>query len=104
MTEIKSYAKPPQKVEMVLEAVMILKQSEPTWTEAKRQLGSQYFLDELRNFDKNHISDKTLKKIATYTTNPEFEPEKVGIVSLAAKSLAMWVIAIEKYGHVWKYV
>ncbi|PRD27419.1 UNVERIFIED_CONTAM: Dnah2 [Trichonephila clavipes] len=36
--EIKSYAKPPVIVEMVLEAVMILRNSEPSWAEAKRQL------------------------------------------------------------------
>lgn len=45
-----------------------------------------------------------MKKIATFTENEEFEPEKVGIVSLAAKSLCMWVIAIEKYGKVWRVV
>ena len=45
-----------------------------------------------------------MKKIATYTALEDFEPEKVGIVSLAAKSLCMWVIAIEKYGKVWRVV
>ncbi|XP_017772772.1 PREDICTED: dynein heavy chain 2, axonemal [Nicrophorus vespilloides] len=104
ISEMKSYSKPPQKVEMVMEAVMILKQLEPTWTEAKRQLGEQKFLDDLREFDKNHISEKTLKKINVYTTNDEFVPDKIGVVSLAAKSLCMWVIAIEKYAKVWKYV
>ena len=39
LQEIKSYTKPPDLVEMVLRAVMILRQSEPTWAEAKRQLG-----------------------------------------------------------------
>ena len=39
MTEIKSYAKPPALVEKVMEAVMILRGGEPTWAEAKRQLG-----------------------------------------------------------------
>lgn len=60
------------------------------------------FLKDLKDFDKNHISDKTLKKIAGYTSNEEFVPDKVGIVSLAAKSLCLWVIAIEKYARVWK--
>lgn len=36
--------------------------------------------------------------------NEEFVPDKVGIVSLAAKSLCLWVIAIEKYAKVWRYV
>ena len=38
ITEIRSFARPPQLVEKVLEAVMILRQAEPTWAEAKRQL------------------------------------------------------------------
>lgn len=39
MTEIKSYGRPPALVERVMEAVMILRGNEPTWAEAKRQLG-----------------------------------------------------------------
>ena len=39
MTEIKSYGRPPALVEKVMEAVMILRGSEPTWPEAKKQLG-----------------------------------------------------------------
>ncbi|XP_046389338.1 dynein axonemal heavy chain 2 [Ischnura elegans] len=104
LSEIKSYGRPPAKVEMVMEAVMILKCVEPSWAEAKRQLGDASFLSKLRDFDKDNISDKTLKKIAVYTKNPEFDPEKVGIVSTAAKSLCMWVRAIEKYGKVYRVV
>jgi len=44
ITEIKSYGKPPPLVEKVLEAVMILRGNEPTWAEAKRQLGMHYVL------------------------------------------------------------
>ena len=40
MTEIKSYGRPPALVEKVMEAVMILRGNEPTWAEAKRQLGN----------------------------------------------------------------
>lgn len=44
MTEIKSYGRPPALVEKVMEAVMILRGSEPTWAEAKRQLGKDICL------------------------------------------------------------
>lgn len=37
--EIKSYGRPPAQVEIVMQAVMILRGNEPTWAEAKRQLG-----------------------------------------------------------------
>ena len=39
LTEIKSYGRPPALVERVMEAVMILRLSEPTWAESKKQLG-----------------------------------------------------------------
>ncbi|XP_008209980.1 dynein heavy chain 2, axonemal [Nasonia vitripennis] len=104
ISEIKSFTRPPARVEMVLEAVMILKNSEPTWAESKRQLGDVNFINTLRDFDKDHISDKTLRTISKYTSNPEFEPEKVGIVSNAAKSLSMWVIAMEQYGKLYRIV
>lgn len=41
MTEIKSYGRPPALVETVMQAVMILQGKEPTWAEAKRQLGER---------------------------------------------------------------
>ena len=43
ITEVKSYGRPPVPVEKALEAVMILRSSEPTWAEAKRQLGKWIF-------------------------------------------------------------
>ncbi|XP_050531221.1 dynein axonemal heavy chain 2 isoform X2 [Daktulosphaira vitifoliae] len=104
LSEVKSFSRPPDRVKLVLEAVMTLKQSEPTWNEAKRQLGDPDFLNQLKDFDKNNIPDKVLKKIAVFTRNPEFEPNKVGLQSMASKSLALWVIAIEKYAKIYKVV
>ncbi|XP_076295130.1 dynein heavy chain 2, axonemal kl-2 [Lasioglossum baleicum] len=104
ISEIRSFTRPPPKVEMVMEAVMILKTSEPSWAESKRQLADVNFLNALRDFDKDHISDRTLRAIARYTSNPEFDPEKVGLVSIAAKSLCIWVIAMEKYGKLYRIV
>lgn len=56
--EIKSYPTPPELVETVMQAVMILRQSDPSWTEAKRQLGDPQFIKYLVEFDKNNMSDK----------------------------------------------
>lgn len=48
IAEIRSFTRPPPKVEMVMEAVMILKTSEPSWTESKRQLADVNFLNTVR--------------------------------------------------------
>ncbi|CAL1298106.1 unnamed protein product, partial [Larinioides sclopetarius] len=102
--EIKSYAKPPALVEMVLEAVMILRNSEPSWAEAKRQLGNPSFLKELFAYDRDNISDAALAKIGKYVKNPQFQPDIVGKVSFAAKSLCIWVRAMHVYGEIYKKV
>ena len=56
--EIKAYNNPPELVETVMQAVMILRQSDPTWGEAKRQLGDTNFIKQLVDFDKDNMSDK----------------------------------------------
>jgi dynein heavy chain len=56
MTEIKSYGRPPMLVEKVMEAVMILRGSEPTWAESKKQLGElTHVKDSNIWIRKNHI-------------------------------------------------
>ncbi|KNC97489.1 uncharacterized protein SPPG_07404 [Spizellomyces punctatus DAOM BR117] len=104
LNEIRSYGKPPPLVEKVMEAVMVLKKSEPTWDEAKRQLGNPYFIKQLINFDKDNISDKILKRINQYCADENFQPDVVGRVSGAAKSLCMWVRAMESYGTIFRQV
>lgn len=59
---------------------MILRQAPPTWAEAKKHLGEQDFINQLINFDKDHISDKTLKKISSYCAQDDFVPDVVGKV------------------------
>ncbi|TKS69390.1 Dynein heavy chain 2, axonemal [Collichthys lucidus] len=104
MREIKSYDRPPGPVETVMAAVMILQCREPTWAEAKRHLGEPNFIKSVINFDKDNISDCVLKKIRWYCGQADFQPDIIGKVSLPAKSLCMWVRAIEIYGRIYKSV
>ncbi|OAF69166.1 Axonemal beta dynein heavy chain 2 [Intoshia linei] len=104
MTEIKSYGRPPALVEKVLEAVMILRCQEPTWAEAKKQIGDANFIKQLMNFDKDNISDKVMKKIGQYCSQTDFHPDIIGRVSTAAKSLCMWVRAMDVYAKIYRVV
>lgn len=105
MGEIKAYANPPPLVAEVMKGVLILREaSDLSWAEAKRQLGEQNFINELINFDKDEMSDKTLKKIGQMVIKPDFKPETVGRVSVAAMSLCKWVRAMEVYGRIYRVV
>jgi len=102
--EVKAYAKPHKAVEKTLEAVMILRRSEPTWAEAKKQMNDPGFLNQLVNYDKDGLNDSVLTKVAKYTKEADFDPEIVGAISKACKSLCMWVRAMEVYGRIAKDV
>lgn len=60
--------------------------------------GEANFIKTLVNFDKDNITDRVLKKIGQYCRQVDFHPEIIGKVSLAAKSLCMWVRAMEVRG------
>ena len=45
-----------------------------------------------------------LKRIGQYCAKPDFKPDIVGRVSLAAKSLCLWVQAMEVYGRIYRVV
>ena len=104
MAEVKMYQKPPKAVERTIEAVMVLRKSEASWAEGKKQLGDPNFLVQLVNYDKDGLTESILSKVSKYTKDPEFDPEIVGNVSKAAKSLCMWVRAMEVYGRIAKEV
>ena len=97
-----------------MEAICILLQQKDTsWATAKSLLADNNFLSTLFNFDKDRICFDTsyymfdlivkdiqasvLKKLKVYIENPQFEPSVVAKVSVAAKSLCMWVCAIQVY-------
>ena len=104
ITEIKSFAKPPPLVQTTLEAVCILKGEKTDWDTAKKMMGEGTFLKSLFDYDKDNIAESKLKKLQKYINNEDFVPDTVGRVSKAAKSLCMWVCAMNTYSIVAKTV
>ena len=100
INEIKSFAKPPAMVEFTLEAVCILKGVKPNWDESKKLMNDSKFLESLASYDKDNIPPARLKKLGKYIKNEDFVPDKVEKVSKAAKSLCMWVKAMDVYAKV----
>eukprot|EP00002_Diphylleia_rotans_P007300 TRINITY_DN1682_c0_g1_i3.p1 TRINITY_DN1682_c0_g1~~TRINITY_DN1682_c0_g1_i3.p1 ORF type:complete len:1955 (-),score=398.96 TRINITY_DN1682_c0_g1_i3:368-6232(-) len=104
ITEIKSFAKPPPLVLLVMEAVCTLLQAKPDWDSAKKILGDTQFLSRLIKYDKDNIPDAVLKKLKRYIDDPTFQPANVAKQSMAARSLCMWVRAMDTYSKVAKTV
>jgi dynein heavy chain len=104
LMQVKAYTKPPDKVEMVMQAVMILFGKATDWGTAKKVLGEANFLQEIKRYDKDHVSPATINKIKKYIDNPQFSKEAVKAVSAAAGALCVWVHAIYIYANVAKEV
>ncbi|PRP88057.1 dynein heavy chain 6, axonemal-like [Planoprotostelium fungivorum] len=105
ISEVKSFPKPPELVSFVMEAVCVLLQAPDTkWQTAKTILSDPKFLTRLINYDKDHIPENVLKRLRKYTENPQFEPNAVAKHSAAAKSICMWVRAMEMYSKIFKAV
>eukprot|EP00930_Biecheleria_cincta_P008309 TRINITY_DN10972_c0_g3_i1.p1 TRINITY_DN10972_c0_g3~~TRINITY_DN10972_c0_g3_i1.p1 ORF type:complete len:4176 (-),score=874.55 TRINITY_DN10972_c0_g3_i1:69-11708(-) len=100
--EVKSFAKPPPLVEVVLSAVCLLMGQKESWDEAKKLMNDSKFLDNLKNYDKDALAcnSKLTAKMQKYLKRDDFVPEKVKSVSNAAMSLCLWVRAMDIYGRV----
>lgn len=62
------------------------------------------FVDGLKTYKKDQITEKMHKKLKKYTVDPNFKPEIMEKISAAGKGICMWLNAIDKYVDVMKVV
>jgi dynein heavy chain, axonemal len=105
IAEIKAYSKPPELVELVLNAVMCIKKlPHGDWNETKKCISDPNFLQSLIAFDKESLNEALMSKLSKFTSLAKFNPDEVGKQSGAAKSLCQWIRAMEMYGKILKVV
>nr|CCA18047.1 PREDICTED: dynein heavy chain 7 putative [Albugo laibachii Nc14] len=119
ITEIKAMKKPPDGVKLVMEAVCIMMNVAPVrvkdpngtrkiddyWGPAQKHLlGDTRFLQNLLEYDKDHIRPEAIDKVEPYTKNSDFQADKIKKASVAASGLCAWVHAMVVYHSVAKVV
>jgi dynein heavy chain len=104
ISEMKALQRPPPDVAFVMDAVMVFLEKPQGWASVKLALNDTGFLKSIIEFDKENIKEKTLKKIETYTKEPNFSFEYMRSKSEAAGALCTWVRAIEDYAKCLKIV
>jgi dynein heavy chain len=104
INEIRQFQKPPELVRTVMESVCILFGQKPDWNTSRLLLSDSSFLKKLYDFNKDNISENTLKKLKVYIDNPKFNAKAVEKVSLACRSICLWVRAIDGYAKIFKTV
>ncbi|KAL4102901.1 hypothetical protein PRIC1_006643 [Phytophthora ramorum] len=104
IVEMKSFTHPPQLVRLAMQAVCVLLDVPPTWSEALRILADIRFLDRLRNFDKDSIDPTLIDRVKFYVNHPDFSMENMRRASLASTTLCKWVLALVRYFEATKRV
>lgn len=72
---------------------------EPNWQNWKKLAADPNFKSHLLNYDKENMPDEILEELERRLMDEDFRPERIAKASLAASSLANWVIAIKNYGY-----
>lgn len=115
ITLVKSMKNPPAAIKLVMAAVCVMKDIKPDrvpdpatgrmqldyWGPSKRILGEMNFLQQLKDFDKDHISITIMTRIRKeFLPHKDFKPEIVAKASSAAEGLCKWIIAMDLYDAV----
>jgi len=107
VAEVRQYADPHIAVRTVMEAICILAEVEPTWKSAVTLVSDPMFINKISNKygDGRHVPQPILKKVQPYVQdNPNFQPDEVGRVSRAAKSLCIWATFLYQYEVTYRQV
>ena len=85
---------------------MILCGEKKDWNNVRSVISNPTeFLDRLKKYDVSKTPEKWLENVRkNYLSKKEFDPEDVGKKSLAAKSMCLWVKALNNYSFVLKHV
>lgn len=68
---------------------------EETWNDAKKVLGNSQLLSLLKNYPKDNLTEKQVKKVNKHFTE-DLTLEKMSLISKAGHGLLTWVVAIIK--------
>lgn len=111
INQLQVIEKPGQVFEKVLTAVQIILKEKQGWQNARQLMKhrggkTHFFLEKLRAFDKDSISQEQMDKleIITSQTQDEFNPEVIATKSRAVGALAEWVLSLLEYHRVLKLV
>jgi dynein heavy chain len=108
ITELKNFAKPPIPVMHVCLQVVALNPTnqklDEDWKDAKVMLNNSNLLRLLKEYPKDSITEKQMKRVMFYFKNPDHTVEKMRSISKAGTGLLIWVDAVREYHEVAKNV
>ena len=116
MRIVQTFKNPPEPIKVVLMAVMALLKVQPHvtpdpkefgkkivdyWSPALKMLQDDKLLQKLKSYEIDNIDPKVIAKVKSeYSSNENFNPERVSKASEAVAGICKWVLALVKYDEV----
>lgn len=117
IVEIKAFLRPPYKIRILTQALCVMFNIQPEfvndpdnsekkikdyWRTAKRYLlgNIRKFIQDLLNYDKDNVPFFIIREIEPIINDPDFTPESMRTLSVAAQALCMWTRALYRYYQV----
>ena len=106
ITELKKAANPNENTVIALECTMVyLGFTKPDWPMAQKELSKIDFLNRVKNYNKDDISEKILTRVKKLVNDrKKFKIEDIAKSSKAAGGLAKWCRAMYTYAETLKIV
>ena len=108
MTELKSFSKPPNGVDKVTTALLIMIKGEKkdfSWENAKKMMAKiDAFKEKLEQYKGEDIPDDIIAKVLPMLDDPDFNFDRMKTKSGAAANLCNWVVNIVQYNGIYKRV
>ena len=107
LQELKALPKPPQGVDSVAKAVMLLRGERKNfaWQAAQKMLNQPAkFKEEIENFNKEQIDEWILEQLRPIIAQDFFNEKEMGKKSEAASFLCAWVVNVVEYNRIYKNV
>ena len=107
LTELKSLGKPPEGVDKVTNAVLLLldnvtKTKDYTWDRAKKMMANvDAFKTRLQSYKGEDIMESQISLALPMLDDPDFTVEKMSSKSAAAANLCNWVVNIVKFNRIY---
>ncbi|KAJ1564089.1 Dynein heavy chain 2, axonemal, partial [Nowakowskiella sp. JEL0078] len=102
--EIKTYFSPPPAVVQLMDAIGIIFDRQGGWADAKKFLSSHSFMQKILSLDFKTISMEKVDKLRKFVDMPVLQSERLGNISIAARSLCMWLRSFVIYSKEFRTV
>ena len=97
IAELRTYNQPPPAVNVVCQAIMTILGKDTSWASVKKEINDPDFMKKLKEYDKENMSQATIKKMEKYTHKNDMSREQVNQISEAAGAMWDWVLAMEAF-------